>query len=288
MTATTWSIGSTFTAAEGGTPVPDANGCLWFIEHVKGWHGSPAPRTNVVDREQADGVFDGPTFQPGRVVSMDGWVEAPTQSLLMQAVDQLAALLVAGSRTDTLTAVEAHMSRQIAVRRDGETLIDPLNTTTATFSILLYAGDPVKYSVTLNHATTGLYSGAGIRAYPTAFPVAYGPLGSQGIASVYNAGNLDAYPVLTITNPTDPLVNPRVRRFGDTQIGLGLTIAPGDFLEIDMANQTVLLNGVASRYTSITPDSDFWSLPPGDSQILFTADSGLGAVLDVAWRDPYA
>lgn len=288
MTATTWQIGSTFTAVEGGTPSPDANGCLWFIDHVRGWHGSPAPRTNVIDREQSDGTFDGPTFQPGRVVALDGWVEAPSQTVLVTAMDQLAALLVAGSRTDVLIGAEVSLSRQLTVRRDGETLIDPVNMLTATFSILLYSSDPVKYSTTLNHVTTGLFTGSNGQTFPRAYPRAFGNLGNQGFATLHNAGNLNAYPVLTITNPSSPLVNPRVRRVGDTQVGLALTIAAGDFLVIDTANQTVLLNGVASRYTSITADSDFFACPPGDSQILFTSDGGSGALLDIAWRDPYA
>ena len=289
MTATTWSIGSSFVAVEGGTPAPDVSGCLWFIEHVKGWHGSPAPRTTVIDREQADGTFDGPSFQPGRVVAMDGWVEAPNQSSLITAMDQLAALLVAGSRTDVLVGNEVSLSRQMNVRRDGETLIDPLNTVTAIFSILLYASDPVKYSTVLNHALTGLYTGADGNTFPLAFPLAFGALGSQGLVTVHNAGNLDAYPVLTLTaDSVNPLVNPQVRLVGGSLIRLALTVPAGNFVVIDLAEGAVLLNGVASRYTSMTPDSDLFSLPPGDSQLLFTADSGLGATLDAAWRDPYA
>jgi hypothetical protein len=290
VTATAWSIGSVFTAVEGQTIVtPDSNGCSWYVETVKGWHGSPAPRTNTVPKEQSDGDFDGPTFQPGRVVSIDGWVEAPTQVALFQAMDQLAALLVAGNRTDVLLGAEAYLSRQMTVRRDGETLITPISATSADYSLLLYASDPAKYSATLNHSTTGVYSSGNGITYPKAYPTTYGDIGTQGFATIHNAGNLDAYPVLTVTTPVSPLVNPVFRLVGGAALIFNLTLAAGDFLTIDTGQQTVLLNGVASRYTSLSAGSDFFSCPPGDSQILFTADSGdTSALLDVSWRDPYA
>ncbi|MGI8665658.1 MAG: phage distal tail protein, partial [Jatrophihabitans sp.] len=139
---------------------------------------------------------------------------------------------------------------------------------------------------TLNHATSGLYSGANGRAYPLVYPRVYGSLGNQGLATVHNAGTLDAYPLITLTAaPGVPLVNPQVRLVGGTQVQVAITVDPGGTLLIDLQNQVVLLNGIADRTGLV--NGTFFSCPPGDSQILFTADSGLGATLDAAWRDPY-
>lgn len=287
MTGTLWTL-DWWAGTEGSAPTPDAAGNLWYVEKVLGWHDAPAPRSNVVDRDGSDGVFDGPTYLPGRVITIDGWVESLDQFSLLQAVRRLRSLLTASPRVATLVGIELDLTLQASVRRDGQTLVTLQSPTWADYELLLYAPDATLYGQTLNHTTTGLYSGAAGRVYPLVYPMVYGALGNQGFATIVNAGNTTAYPTLTITAPSNPLVNPQVRLVGGPLIRLGMTLTVGDSVVIDLAQQTIVLNGAASRYYTLTPDSAFFSIPPGTYQLLFTADSGTGGQLDAAWRNPYA
>jgi hypothetical protein len=289
MTGTVWSVGTGWTGYGAGTISPDLYGSLWYVEKSTGWYGSPAMRAQVTDREQSDGVFDGPAWLPGRQVVLEGVVTGQSRAGLLQSLRAARGLLVAGNRVDTLTCADDDVALQAVVRRDGESLFEQTGLS-AQFSMSFFAPDPVLYSTALHTATTGLYSGGAGRPYPLVFPLVYGAMGSTGVLPIVNAGNLNSYPVVTLSNPitSPPLVNPSVQLSGGSRVALNLTLAPGDAVTIDTGQQTVLLNGTASRYSALTVDSAFFGCQPGSSQLLFTADSGSGATLTATWRDPYA
>lgn len=282
---TTYSIAG-WSAVNNGQPYVDALGNWWKVTTETGWKGSPAPRTNTIPRQGADGGDDGPVYEDGRLITLGGTIFAGDELSLLAAVDQVNGILVAGKRLDALIVGEPHVTRQAIVRRDGPKLAAVWSPFMATFQLNLYAADPNRYSAVLHSQSTGLYSGASGRVYPRVYPMVYGALGNQGIVTVSNAGDLPAYGVITFTPAAMPLVNPQVRFVGGGAMALNLTVAVGDSIAIDCANETVILNGVASRFTSLS--GDFFSFPSGNSQLLFTADSGLGAVMNVAWRDTYS
>jgi hypothetical protein len=188
------SDGITFTISSWGAgmpaPVIDSLGCVWYLTDYKGWAGSPAPRTNVIDREQSDGQFDGPAWQPGRQITLDGKVICPSNYVMHEAMDMFNALLVAGSRTGTMTAVEPHLTRQAVVRRDAENDFTPVGNTDALFSLILYAPDSNRYGSVLNTASTGVFQASSGRAYPLAFPRAYGAGSSAGTVTITNNGDI--------------------------------------------------------------------------------------------------
>lgn len=283
---TTYTIGD-WQAVNNGQPFVDSLGNWWRIYTETGWKGSPAPRTNTIPRQGADGGDDGPVFEDGRLITLGGTIYAGDQLSLLAAVDKVNSLLVSGNRLATLVVAEPHLTRQCTVRREGAKLAAVWSPYLATFQLNLYAADPNRYSAVLHSVSTGLYSGASGRAYPKAYPMVYGALGNQGLVTVSNAGDLPAYPVITLTPAAVALVNPQVQLVGGGAMLLNLTVNVGDSITLDCANETVLLNGVASRFTSLI--GDFFSCPGQTaSQLLFTADSGLGAVMNVAWRDTYS
>lgn len=284
--STTWQIGATFTAVEGAQPPTDANGCRWFVTDdpgPSGWRGAPAPRSNPIDREQADGVFDGPTTQPGRSISFGGRVKAPDTVSLLNGLDFLSALLVADPRSDLLVVTEPHVARQALVRRDAATVADPISDVEGQWSVVLFAADPARYSTTLKQVTSTPYSGGVGRTYPLTFPRTYGALGSSGILNMTNGGVLTAYPTITFNGP---LVNPALRLVGGAHLAFNVSLGAGDQLVVTTGqpNRSVLLNGASVRYL-LTSDSAWWALAKGTSQAFFTADSGSGSVT-VSWRDP--
>lgn len=283
--------GATFTIGSWGagmvTPVTDSNGCIWYLTDYKGWQGAPAPRTNVVDREQSDGVYDGPVWQPGRQITLEGKVVCPSNLVMHKAFDVIGAVLVSGSRTATLTVVEPHVTRIATVRRDAETLIDPVGNTDATFSMILYAPDPNRYGSVLQTGSATLYQASTGRAYPLAFPRAYGSASaSSGTVTVTNNGNVMTYPIITISANAGPMVNPSVTLIGGLTLTFTLTLNAGDVLTIDTGQRSVLLNAAARAWPLTTGTL---GCAPGVTQLLFNAFSAdPTATMSPAWRDAYA
>lgn len=130
------------------------------------------------------------------------------------------------------------------------------------------------------------------RAYNLVFNRMYpGGIGA-GMIRVTNAGNTDAYPVVRIHGPvTDPrLANETL----DQRLEFsGLTIAAGDYVELDFREKTVQLNSnpglPQSRYRYLDfAASQWWVLEPGENLIRFYPVTSSGAAqAEVRWRDSW-
>lgn len=277
----TWSAGD-------AAPVIDTSNNEWSVTQEQGLMHSPAPRTNVIDREQSDGVFDGDTWLPGRAILLAGVVKSPDFPTLYAAMRTVRGLLTAGSRRQALHAAYPDISVQTIVRRDGETLVDKTvnRNPSATFSLVLYAPDPNLYSDALHSASTGVFAASGGRAYPTAYPDAYGAAGTSGIVTVANAGDATTFPVITISAGSGPLVNPSITEVGGLALVFSLSMNAGDTLTIDTGARTVLLNGAGARPWPIANGT--LGCAPGNTQLLFGATSAaIDASMSVTYRDAY-
>lgn len=286
VVGTTYSIGS-WSAADALPGVTDAAGNVWSIQDEKGLMHTPAFRTNVVDREQSDGVFDGPAWLPGRTIVLDGVIRSPDFPTLYAAMRTVRGLLAGLTRTAPLVAAYPDITIQTVVRKDGECLVDKIQSAhpIATFSMLLYAPDPTLYGATLQSASTGVFAASGGRAYAKAYPVAYGPGSSTGLIAVTNNGDTTTYPIITITAGSGPLVNPTITELGGNALMFPFTMNAGDVLVVDTGARTVLLNGGARAFPLANATL---GCGPGATQLLFSAvSSAVGASMSVAWRDAY-
>src|SRR4051794_40479931 len=111
---TKYTIGG-WSAVNNGQPYVDPLGNWWKVTTETGWKGSPAPRTNTIARQGADGGDDGPVYEDGRLVTLAGSVFSGDELSLLAAVDQVNGLLVAGNRRDALVVAEPHLTRQAMV-----------------------------------------------------------------------------------------------------------------------------------------------------------------------------
>jgi hypothetical protein len=74
---------------------------------------------------------------------------------------------------------------------------------------------------------------------------------------------------------------------------LGLSIGAGDYVEIDMRDETVRLNGNVAlsliQYLDVV-NSSFWSLLPGSNSIVMSGSlpDGTNSKATVIWRDAWA
>lgn len=159
-------------------------------------------------------------------------------------------------------------------------------TTHAYAQAQLVAYDPTIYSEDI-HTQSGILAPTGGGAtFPLVFPITF-ETSTSGEATIYNLGNIDASPTLTLSGLlTNPLI--RNETTGET---FQLTYSTGvnDEVVIDMAARTATLNGVTSLLTSIAEGSTWWSLQPGANTIsIATSSTSDTGELEIIWQDAWS
>ncbi len=172
--------------------------------------------------------------------------------------------------------------RRILVRGNDVAAV-PTNLTRAQVGWRAPAG--LLEAVTADSVTLSPVGNAsGGAAYPATYPRAFDPGLVPGAALLQVGGTVAAPPVIDIYGPChDPLV--RLVSTGE-QVRLLMPVAAGQFVRVDMAARTVLLNGDLnqSRYGRLDfVSSSWWALPVGSAvQVVFTPEgprAGCQAVL---------
>ncbi|PJN24067.1 phage tail domain-containing protein [Kitasatospora sp. CB02891] len=224
----------------------DAAGVAWTVskDGLRGWDGAPV-RAQYSDRTADHGSWAGPTYLAARPITVAGTVTAPDLATLDAAYDQLAA---AAALTDTVLVVGETSPKQATVRRSGEVLWRLDTDRIASYSVMLTAADPRRYSTMLQTASTGLpAAGAGI-TLPITLPLTIPAGGSSGQLTLTNGGTIGTRPVFTITGPvTAPAILVQYPDSTVRQLAYSDTLGAGDQLVIDTDAHTAILNGVASR-----------------------------------------
>jgi Siphovirus-type tail component, C-terminal domain len=230
-------------------------------------------------------------------------------SLMIVAGSQILPYFDGDTNGDWLGTPGASESRsghalQRLVKLDGD-LDPPMQGGAAdlTYQAQFFAEDPRAYSQTLQTVSSTALSvlGGGLifdgpveffPGYGTAtrgalFPWTFTSSGG-GTVSFTNAGNRPTPPVFQAYGMC---VNPQIVLSGT---GLRLmfngTIAAGDYLEIDIAKRTVMLNGATNRLNFYDGANSTWfELPAGTSNLqLVAASFDSNAMLKVIGRSAYA
>jgi hypothetical protein len=161
-----------------------------------------------------------------------------------------------------------------------------------TFQIALVAAEPTVYADAEQTADTSALTtdSGGDLSFPHSFPFSFGGASSGGTVSVTNGGEADSYPTIRVYGPITG-ASLRNATTGKRLVFTALVLGAGDYIEIDMRRERVLLNGdVAisySRYVDPTL-SEFWPLVPG-ANVVSLSGSGFSATTKarVVWRDAY-
>lgn len=265
--------------------VVDAVGVAWVLTGLDGWD-SPDTRTMQYAERQADhGSWAGPTYLTARVLTLTGTIVALDQPTLETAMEQLRAAV--GIADVTLTVWET-VPKQCTVRRSGKLLIQRQTDRTATYSVLVTAPDPRRYSSTLQQATTGMPATAGGLVLPVTTPVTIPTSSAGGSITAANAGSMATRPLLTITGAVaQPTVIVQHPDGTTATLSYSDVLTDGDMLVLDCDAHTAVLNGSASRRRYL---SGPWpEIGPGTSvSLLFRAASGdATATLTAAWRSAW-
>lgn len=237
-------------------------------------------RTTTKDTEGQDGSTIEADFESIRTITIAGTIITSTGSALEPLLDQLKANFApttsylpfyfkapgVAQRTVFCKCVSGFRYDWDSSRR----------TASVKFQVVLQAGDPIIYGITLNTTvgslTTGVVTGF---SFPFSFPFSFGAsIATPGSFAVVNNGNRPAPFTATITGT---VVNPSLRHevLGRT-VALGLTVSSGSTLSLDFAKRTATLDGqnVAGKVTK----EGWFYLQPGSNGLRFLAETAAASI----------
>jgi phage-related protein len=233
-------------------------------------------RVTQFNRAGEDGVFIANIFQGQRTIHLDGIVAATA------GVDDYTTMRQNISSLQQATRNNSGVLQQktcLFTTDDGNTyavtgqitniLLPDQFLTNAPFSLDIICNDWFfdynnQQSLTLQLATGGGF------ILPVDVPIVFAA-GTGNVGTANNAGNVTAYPIITITGiATNPLI---VNQTTSQYISFNLTMISTDTLVIDPQNKTVLLNGV-SALLYVQDGSSWWGIQPGNNTISYTSGGG--------------
>lgn len=262
------------------------------IYRAVGLIGITPPRQLVRNRPSNHGAINNTRFTEGRLIVLDGRILGE-QSF----ADEMAEFrVVAGAALETLDYGEAllkwtedgGLSMQAMVKLHGE--LEPpveVGPNILAYQLQLYAQDPRAYAQTESSSTGDpLSSAPGGFTLPRTLPVRFN-VSEAGTAAVENEGNRPTPPVFRIYGAC---TNPSIVLDGtDYQIAITGSIGAGDYLEVDVANRTITLNGTTPALNYLDAANTTWfELPRGVSTVqLLSSTFDASAHVQVLYRAAY-
>ena len=268
----------------------DRNGVAWVLTDLDGWWD--LPDVSIPD-DPRPYEQDGSYFAPGRylprVIAVSGTLVPPggvqqttplgnpTPNLAAYARHALAAALDI-TRRQAVLKVDEETPKQAAVQLASKPTFKNSRINGATdFMIQLKSADPRKYSqVETQLDAVGLARSGEGRHYPRTYPLTYmadpdnpTPV-SNGISLAENIGTYNTGAIIRIYGP---ISTPRVENIEqDVFLQLDVDVADGDYLEIDLMNRSVLLNGITNRRHVLDVRSRWFMLEPGKNSLRFNGE----------------
>lgn len=252
------------------------SGVEWLLAGVSGWEAS-ASTLDVTQRAGGDGGWAAQAFFASRTLVVAGTCIAPTMGLAVDAVDRLMTAHSLGDQSFALT--EATRTLRMTVRRQDQPIVSWLNDRAFDFSLQMVALDPRRFGDEQT-VTTALPSSTGGLTIPFTVPFTIDAVTVTGQVSLTNAGFLPGPVVMRVDGPVDSPVIVHSGSSGVQRFAMSLSLAEGEWLDIDMDRHSVLANGQATRNGYIT--SRGWcQFDPGLNVWAFTAGSYSAAQLSI-------
>lgn len=246
------------------------------LDPSTGWHrtsvdiGFPAVRAVSGARPDADGEDDTTAHHGAAAVTLAARLVDAAGRTHRQMIDELRAFCHPTARP-WLVYTEAGEQRQVRLRADAQAA--PLLTVThRDVQVSWRAPDGVSESLAEEIGVAfAVPTDEGGFGFDLAFDLSFPASSAVGSTTVTNRGNTDVRPVLRLYGPaTDPRVENQTT--GERLLFTGLTIAAGDWLEIDCREATIRLNGLVeqSRYSRLDfAASQFLRLIPGPNTVRY-------------------
>lgn len=250
----------------------------------------PDVRVDTVDKAEDHGAFVFARFLGPRAIMVEGNIVPADASTITLLEDSMRLAFRPRKDPDEFELkLPGWSSSRIAncVPTKFAYDIDSLyNLGKAAYAVQFIAEDPRLYDSNLLEVSFAPVGAITIGVdFPIDFPFTFGG-GSSGSVTIGNAGTFQTPPFVRIDGPA---TNPRIQNVTTgEELKVGMTIPAGEYLEIDFAAKTIMLDGSASRYGYLTAESVWWSLQPGANQISFFCDGQNEATqVSISWRSAW-
>lgn len=247
----------------------DEFGVDWVQDTLLGWYGAPGSTMQTTPKTRGPGSWPGPRQAGERTLTAAGLTEAPTAEACVDAMNRLNTAISLDAFL--LTVADAGTVRSvIAYRSDQPIDIVRLSDVTFDWTAQLLCAEPRRFGAVLQDDTR-LPSSSGGLVFPFTFPFTFDSDVVSGICTLENLGNANGPVALRIDGP---VAAPRVTHAGSGAsiiFASDLVLGAGEWLDIDMENQSVLANGESSRAGSLI-EAGWFEFEPGVNTFAFTAD----------------
>jgi hypothetical protein len=260
----------------------EANG--FFVQSLD--TGYPTARAVVDNRAGADGTYDSTAYFGNRTVSM--FVRAVGDRRV--AFEQLSRFLRPITRPYLYYTLDG-TERRIRLRANNRSAAFTGTPNSQEMLAQWVAPDGVieaaTETVAVAQATSGIEVG---RTYDLTFDRTYAATSPVGSVTVTNAGTTFAQDFQIQLH--GPCTNPVIQNLTTgEQLRFLTTLSASQFLQINVRDKTVRLNGLATQNRYNTLDfavSNWFSLPPGPSLLRYSPDtSSAGAFARVSFRSSW-
>lgn len=241
-------------------------GTRFHVASVAGLDDMPGLRTTDTPRSGDHGSYTGRDYSEPRVIALDLLVRGDSPEHLDALVEQAKAAFQPTRDPLPLYLRDGRWLLWAKCRRRSIPYNAEALDSSAVATLEFYCADPRVYGGTEQVLTAYLPAGGAGHGFPHGFPLSFGgTAGSEGgVVYPVNAGNTEEWPLIVFVAGESPLAQPFVV---DMSTGFGLyfnlTVQPGETLWVDTKAKSVLLNGVASRRTSLGFAPRWPSLQPG-------------------------
>ena len=265
--------------------VPTPEGVEFIVTDVTGWDNGPASTLETIQRLRAPGGWrsSDPQFTV-RPLSLEVELASPNMAALLAAIRQIRQ---AATLEETLLTVTDPGAGPLSLRvsRQGEVLAVAHGENYGTVSVSLTAADSRKFGPTQQEATP-LPSATGGLTVPFTVPFTINSVVQTGQISMTNDGDLTGPVVARVDGPCSDFTITHVGSSGSRIFSLALPLAAGEWVEIDMENETVLAQGQSSRSQWVT-SRGFAGFDPGPNTWAFASSTATAAMLTITATPSY-
>lgn len=264
-----------------GPKIRDSNGVQWILTKEEGFWGSPGPNATLSPRLNRHGMYRSPGWKGERIVSLTGRCYADSYATLRAAEADVLGLLSDPTSPGKLTCYSEIGVLTLDVFLDDAIICTPLDIVSEPgieFSIQVVAPDPRKLSMEAQTQAVGLPqdSGDGLDFTQIVAPdsnpglhlgvgsstsgLAFGTYNGSGFMTLRNVGTAPASPRYTFYGP---LSSPLLTADTGHSMKYNGTIAAGEWVTVEPANPSVVLNGTTSRRELLYPSNfEAFHVPP--------------------------
>ena len=250
------------------------------VTRAEGLQGLPALRDVQTVKGQQSGAYIRSKYVGARTITLEGEIIG---SSIEDSFDEFDTISKALSSSVSTPGV-LQWTRDAA----GQALRVTCQLSSLSPLVLTDGGNMLQYQVSLVCGDPRVYDQAETTGTGTTITDA----AVGGTVSYSNIGSLPTPPKIRIYGG---ITNPFVRKGTvASSVGAGLvfsgTVAPGDYLEIDVQARTIKTNGTTNALSLLTAaSSDFFELPTGSSTVCMTGSAISGSPrVDLIYRSEWA